>query len=241
MGKVGLPPEFPFDSLVTRPSGAATKDSRFARLSVLAGTGGITCWSLAINEIAQGSEASPRLFGLERRRLGGWGLLIVLLLVAVRVLAEMGMMRAHGPDAQMAIWWVLCAFKATLWFIGGGIALAIMLRLWRYRWGRTIGAALLLIWAVAIGWASWQYDVGARALTDASDVKASPERLRELVHFDGIQAGYELDNRLAANPSTPPDVLRELAAKPDQLGTQMVLERNPRTSADVREKLDVKQ
>ncbi len=194
-----------------------------------------------MNEIAQGSKASPRLFGLERRRLGGWALVIVLLLVGMRVLAEVGMMRAHGPDAQMAIWWVLCAFKATLWFIGGGIALAIMLRLWRYRWGRTIGAALLLIWVVAIGWASWQYDVGARALTDASDVQTSPERLRELVHFDGIQAGYELDNRLAANPSTPPDVLRELAAKPDQLGTQMVLERNPRTPADVREKLDVKQ
>lgn len=190
-----------------------------------------------MSDTKQHREPSPRLFGLERRRLGGWGLVIVLLLVSLRVLAEVGMMRAHGPDPQMPIWWALCAIKAVLWFIGGGIALAIMLRLWRYRWGRTIGAALLLVWAVAIGWASWQYDTAGRALADARDVQTSPARLRELAHFGGIQAGYELDNRLAANPSTPPDVLRELAAKPDQLGTQIVLERNPRTPADVREKL----
>lgn len=194
-----------------------------------------------MNEIAQASEVSPRLFGLSRRRLGGWGLVIVLLLVGMRVLAEVGMMRAHGPDPQMPIWWALCAIKAVLWFIGGGIALAVMLRLWRYRWGRMIGAALLLVWAVAIGWASWQYKLGGQALADARDVNTSPERLRELAHFDGIQAGYELDNRLAANPSTPADVLRELAAKPDQLGTHMVLERNPRTPADVRERLNTKQ
>jgi len=191
-----------------------------------------------MSEIAQAPEVSPRVFGLSRRRLGGWGLVFVLLLVGVRVLAEVGMMRAHGPDPQMPIWWVLCAVKVALWFIGGGIALAVMLRLWRYRWGRTAGAVSLVVWAVAIGWASWQYEVGGRALTDARDVKTSPERLRELVRFGGIQAGYELDNRLAANPSTPVDALRELAEKPDQLGTQMVLERNPRTPADVREKLE---
>ncbi len=161
-----------------------------------------------MNEITQGAGTSPRLFGLDRRRLGGWGL--VLVLVGGRVLAEVGMMRAHGPDPQMPIWQTLCAIKAMLWFIGGGIALSVLSRLWRYRWGRMLGAALCCIWAVAIGWASWQYEIGGRALVDARDVKTSPERLRELAQFDGIQAGYELDNRLAANPSTPPDVRKKL-------------------------------
>src|SRR5690606_19207070 len=157
--------------------------------------------------------------------------------LAVRLLAEVGLMREHGPDPQMPIWWMLCAFKIAFWFIGGGIALALMMRLWAYRTGRLIGAALFGLWILAIGWASLQYNLGRAALADARDAHTPPDRLRALVHFDGIQAGYELDNRLAANRSTPPEVLRELAAKPDQLGTHLILAKNPRTPADVLEEL----
>lgn len=176
-----------------------------------------------------------------RRRVAICGFTLVLLLLAVRALAEVGMMREHGPDAQMGIWVMICAIKMALWFIGGGIAYAIALRLWRYRWGRAIGVVLLGTWAVAIGWASWRYDAGRQALADARDRNTPPQRLQELVYYGGIQAGYELDNRLAANPSTPVDALRELAAKRDQPGTQTRLARNPRTPEEVREKLKVQQ
>jgi hypothetical protein len=56
------------------------------------------------------------------------------------------------------------------------------------------------------------------------------------VHFDGIQAGYELDNRIASNPNTPPDALHELYER-DQLGTHMKLASNPNTPVEVLEEL----
>jgi hypothetical protein len=59
-----------------------------------------------------------------------------------------------------------------------------------------------------------------------------PARLSRLVDFDGIQAGYRLDNRLASNPNTPPEALRRLSLR-DQLGTQMCLAKNPNTPEDV--------
>ena len=58
-----------------------------------------------------------------------------------------------------------------------------------------------------------------------------------LVNFDGIQAGYELDNRLALNPTTPPAALRELSRRRDQSGTLMCLMRNPSTPDDVLEQI----
>jgi hypothetical protein len=100
-----------------------------------------------------------------------------------------------------------------------------------------VALVLFVAWAAAIGRASWQYNEGRRALADARDPTTSAERLEALVHFDGIQSGYELDNRLAAHRNTPPDALRELSTRRDQTGTHMVLLRNPRTPPDVLEKL----
>ena len=92
---------------------------------------------------------------------------------------------------------------------------------------------LILVWVTAICWSSVRYYDARRALFDASAASTSPERLRELVNFDGIQAGYELDNRIASNPNTPPDILRLLHGRPDQVGTEMCLARNPNTPDDV--------
>ena len=47
-----------------------------------------------------------------------------------------------------------------------------------------------------------------------------------------MQGGYELDNRIAANPNTDPETLRELYFRRN-LGTLMVLARNPKTPEDV--------
>lgn len=64
------------------------------------------------------------------------------------------------------------------------------------------------------------------ALLDSENTKASAERLRELARYRG-GSGYEIDNRVASNPSTPPDVLRSLHGRPDQVGTEMCLAENP--------------
>lgn len=101
---------------------------------------------------------------------------------------------------------------------------------------KVISAALLLIWVAAICAASWQYQSARQALVAASDPLTPSDRLSELVHFRGIQAGYELDNRLAANPNTPSQALRELYQR-GQLGTQMTLARNPHTPKDLLEQL----
>lgn len=69
------------------------------------------------------------------------------------------------------------------------------------------------------------------ALFDAA-YSTSPERLRELVGYP-TRGGYEIDNRIASNPSTPVDVLRSLHGKPGQTGTEMCLARNPNTPEDI--------
>jgi hypothetical protein len=56
---------------------------------------------------------------------------------------------------------------------------------------------------------------------------------------DGIQAGYELDNRLAKNRDTPPEALCELSERIEQDGAQMLLAKNPRTPEDVLTRLRV--
>lgn len=67
-----------------------------------------------------------------------------------------------------------------------------------------------------------------KALAHSADPATSQERLRQLVGYEsGI--GYEVDNRLAGNPSTPVDVLVVLYEKQNQIGTDMILARNSKT------------
>jgi hypothetical protein len=157
--------------------------------------------------------------------------LIVVSLLGLRAASELGMMRAHGSDPQMPIWTMFMGVALCLW-AAAALVCSILPRLLKGRWAARVKYALFACWAVAICIASSRYLIGSKALTDAANPLSSPDRLRRLARFDGIQAGYELDNRLASNPNTPPDVLRELATR-DQLGTKMCLARNPRCPEDV--------
>jgi len=160
--------------------------------------------------------------------------LLVALLVVLRAGCEYSMMNAHGTDPQMAIWYMFLAAKLLFWGLTGIVALALLRIAWQKRRGWTMAASgLLMIWIAAIGWSSFQYYQARRALVDAAEDSTPLERLRELAQFDGIQAGYELDNRLASNPSTPADTLRLLHGRPDQVGTEMCLARNPNTPDDI--------
>jgi hypothetical protein len=182
------------------------------------------------------SGAQKGLLGIHRRLAGIAAAVVVTCLLAARFFAETAMMGVHGSDPQMAIWWMFLYLQMAFWLaIGGGIAMLMV-----SYWHRKLGAGMLLItlalWAGAIGWSTWSYACGAKALADAANPSTSPQRLHELVDFPGVQAGYELDNRIADNPSTTPEDLRALSMR-DQLGTKMKLAANPNTPADVLEKL----
>jgi hypothetical protein len=99
-----------------------------------------------------------------------------------------------------------------------------------------VARIVFAIWAAYICVASWKYFAAADALADASRPSTPPARLHQLVHFSGIQAGYELDNRIAAHPNTPIEALRELHAR-GNMGTLMTLARNPNTPPDILHKL----
>jgi hypothetical protein len=155
---------------------------------------------------------------------------VVIACVVVQTLAEWAMLNQFGSDAQLSIWWGSFAIKTLFWLITGlGIAWLATLR----RRRGMLALAFLPIWMIAILWTSFHYWQGNQALTDAANLDTSPERLIELANFQGIQAGYELDNRLAANPNTPPAVLRELHGRKDQVGTEMALAANPYTPEDI--------
>jgi hypothetical protein len=100
---------------------------------------------------------------------------------------------------------------------------------------RSLAACL---WGLGfLGIATWAgadiarcYKVRA-ALADTSDSSTSPERLRELIGFNSSY-GYEIDNRIASNPSSSEDILRALYAK-GRVGTLTKLAQNPNTPDDI--------
>ena len=66
------------------------------------------------------------------------------------------------------------------------------------------------------------------ALIDSANPNTNPERLAELVGYQS-GFGYEVDNRIARNPSTPVEVLESLYEKEGQIGTDMSLATTPNT------------
>jgi hypothetical protein len=158
---------------------------------------------------------------------------IVTLLIILRAVCEYSMMSAYGPDAQMGIWFVFLVVQLLFWLVTGVIVAVLLIRAWPDRWRSLAVIGLFLVWATAVCWSSFRYYKARLALVDASLATTSPQRLRELAGFDGIQAGYELDNRIASNPNTPPEVLRSLHGRADQVGTEMCLARNPNTPDDI--------
>lgn len=171
-----------------------------------------------------------------RRHAALLAFLAVGVFTALRGLSERAMMAEFGSDPQMAIWLMFLIVKLALWGLGGGLLAGLVVLLWQRRWGRRIAVMLLLGWTVAISVASVNYLRGKSALAEARDPASSPARLEQLFDFSGIQAGYELDNRLTIHPQAPPELLRKLYDRHQQ-GTLMVLARNPRTPADILEKL----
>ncbi|RDV27546.1 DUF456 domain-containing protein [Alteromonas aestuariivivens] len=70
------------------------------------------------------------------------------------------------------------------------------------------------------------------AYQDASNPETRPERLRELEGFE-IPTGYEIDNLLAGNPSSPIDLLEALSKKEEHIGTLISLVSNENTPLEI--------
>jgi hypothetical protein len=190
-----------------------------------------------MSTVANDQPAEPGVERVARRHFAIVALLTVLAGSAIRGCSELGMMREHGPDAQMAIWQAFLIAKLLFWLVTGCVVVLVAVGLFKFTGSKILGTLLMGGWCAVVIWASSAYVGGQRALADAANPGTSPERLESLVEFDGVQAGYELDNRLAANPSTPVSAVRKLALKKDQLGTHMILARNPRTPQDVLQQL----
>lgn len=188
--------------------------------------------NMTTSTIALPTPSSP----FTRRSVGRLAFLAVIALVALRTASERAMMAEFGSDPQMGIWIMFMVVKMALWGVGGLVLAGILVFAWHHRWGLRIALVLLFGWALAISAASGNYYRASLALADARDPGTSPARLQELLDFPGIQAGYELDNRLATNPQAPPELLRKLYDR-HQLGTLMILARNPRTPTDILQKL----
>lgn len=165
-----------------------------------------------------------------------WGLLgVVAAVILIRIVAENRMMAAHGPDAQMGIWFMFSMIIIGFWLLVGLVAWLPALAL-RNRLGVVLALFFLGLWSCYVTNDSWKYFEGASALRDASNPATSAERLAALAHFGGLQADYELDNRVASHPNTSPQTLRELYRR-GNLGTLMKLAVNPHTPSDVLEEL----
>lgn len=174
---------------------------------------------------------------MSRSQLISWVVLGVVfaLLIALRAMGELAMMNEHGSDPQMPAWIVEFVIIMAIWFVAG-LPAFLILAFVRRSWSWAPALVWILLWGLWIGFSSWSRFEGARALADAADPATSPERLVELVHFRGAQAGYELDNRIASNPQTPATALRLLYQR-QNIGTLMCLARNPNTPPDILDEL----
>ena len=182
---------------------------------------------------------TARTYGLSRLKGAVAAFGTIILLVSARAGCEGAAMWEYGSDPQMPIWYMFSAIVLAFWFLTGIVLAGLLAALWKRRWGVRIGLLLIVVWAVGISWESWGWLRYRQALADASNPSTSAERLSELVHFSGIEGGGEdgeLDNRIASNPNTPPETLRELS-KRGELGVRMCLARNPNTPEDVLQEL----
>lgn len=138
------------------------------------------------------------------------------------------------PDPQIPIWIMMSTVTSI--FIAATIAATGWLLLcgWSSN-SKIVKIAASLPFVLLLYWYSTGFVNLAQirsALLDSENSSTAAERLRELASFDQ-GPGYEIDNRLAKNPSSPPDVLRSLHGRPDQVGTEMCLAQNPNTPDDI--------
>lgn len=102
--------------------------------------------------------------------------------------------------------------------------------------GNKITATTYMVITIALvsvaGNSMFEYAVIKNALEDSANPNTEPERLRALAIFQtehDYGYSYEINKRLAINPSTPVDVLESLYGLERQIGTDMSLARNPNT------------
>jgi len=166
--------------------------------------------------------------------------IVALLVGGGRYWYETRVLMPLAPDPQNAIWQLLslvtsvvAALLSSTLCWAGVHRIAATAAAGRSAHGT--GLALLAGLVVVVAWTAHdlrQMSVVRRALIDAADPATPAERLRELaIHRSG--PGYEIDNRVARHPNTPPDVLRMLHGRPDQVGTEMCLAANPNTPDDI--------
>lgn len=161
-------------------------------------------------------------------------IVLAALTAATRCLFECGFVVTLVPDPQSPIWIMVSVITSLIIF-----ATVLPLALVAFR-GQQSQCALVRGVAcvpllLLLGWYSLGFMNLAKvraALLDSSNAATGPERLRELADYRG-GPGYEIDNRLASHPNTPPDVLRALHGRPDQIGTEIFLAMNPHTPDDI--------
>jgi len=130
------------------------------------------------------------------------------------------------PDPQISIWALKSATIGLFFAINLTAAACLALRGFQTKSEISVAAGSI-VFLVLLGLQL----VGLNdlcqtraALIDSADSKTGAGRLRELANSsDG--PGYEIDNRIAKHPNTPPDVLRNDKWR-DYL--QSALKRNPR-------------
>jgi hypothetical protein len=168
---------------------------------------------------------------LSRKWIGGLVFLGMAILVVQWTANELALMREYGSDPQMSIGIAFMVAKLVFWLLRGGVVAGVLF-LKKPLWRIILGVVLLLGWSYGICTESWKFQTEQHALAEARNSSTSPTRLEQLLQFTGIEDSYELDNRIAANPNATPEILRRLYGR-HQLGTLMILARNPKTPEDV--------
>ena len=138
------------------------------------------------------------------------------------------------PDPQSPIWIMISTVTSVIVAVTISIVAWFALRGLASKSGLLKFAAMLPL-LLLLGW----YSTGVvnlaqmrSALLDSANPNTNADRLRELADYRN-GPGYEIDNRIAKHPNTPPDVLRSLHGRPEQVGTEMCLAQNPNTPDDV--------
>jgi hypothetical protein len=138
------------------------------------------------------------------------------------------------PDPQSSIWIMMSTITSAV------VAVMILPFASVALYGlaspsKLMRGAAFVPFLLIIGWLSLGFVNLASmrsALLDSAAPSTPAERLRVLANFTG-GPGYEIDNRVAKHPNTPPDVLRSLHGRPDQVGTEIILASNANTPDDV--------
>lgn len=162
--------------------------------------------------------------------------LLIVSLGAVRFVGGLLLLDEYEMGMLFGPWLVFIAIQVALWLVPAGALLGLLALCIKRKWRIWLPLMGLAIWSTAILWASWVYFDAAAAMADARSNSTSPARLRALLHYDEVVDRGLLYSRLAANPSTPLDLLTEVAKK-DPVGTELSLASNRNSPPEMLEHL----